>query len=243
MRRGRAIVGGLVLSAALQAQHAEPATPAATAAEQKRGASTPATHVAHPTLPPLLAWQHVKDANAAVAKARTAGTPAPPLPARPAGAGRYVCAVLVCADADVDVPALLGLRRADVLLVSTPGPFANPESLALIERVAAAEHVPLLLVLGHADCRTIAARAADTPPDTLSRRTDAARAEAERRQQPLPKTLVQLQREHLLAASDLLRERVLRDELRILPGTIDGKSHAISWHHARVDAMPLAPVK
>lgn len=235
MRWGRTFAGSVLFTAALHAQHAEQAP--------GRHSPAPATHAAPAILTPLLAWQHVKDANAAIAKARTAGTPPPPLPPRPAGAGRYVCAVLLCADADVDAAALLGLRRADVLLVSSPGPFASPEAIALLERTAAAEHLPLVLVLGHSDCRTLAPRDAKAPPDALSRRTDALRAEAERRGQPLDRALVQVQREHLLAASEPLRERVARDGMRILPGTLDARSHAITWHHQRVDAMPLAPVK
>lgn len=243
-RRAVGIVAWVSCLAGALAQHdphaAPPASPPKTPAEQKRGAATAATHAPLPTLHPLLAWQHVKAGNAAAMAALAARQPLPAPGERPAGAGRYVCAVLLCADVDVDIAPLLGLPRRDVLLLSTPGPFATPETTALLERAVADERLSLVLVLTHTDCQTLAARA---KPDALTRRRNAVQAEATRRQQPLPKTLAQLQRDQLLAASDLLREKSEHDELRILPATLDGKSGALAWHHAHADAMPLAPVK
>jgi hypothetical protein len=64
----------------------------------------PPTHAPLPVLRPLDAWLHIRAANAACLSARDAGLPAP-APERPGGAGRYVCAVFMCADADLDVPA------------------------------------------------------------------------------------------------------------------------------------------
>jgi hypothetical protein len=216
---------------------------APTTAEQKRGAPAPPTHAPQPTLHPLLAWQHVKAANAAAVAALAAGAPLPSPPQRPAGAGRYVCAVLVCADADVDVAPLLGLRRADVLLVGAPGPFASAEDVALVERAVVAERLSLLLVLGHADCRALAGGTGDTARDALARRFDAVRDAAARRGGDVPKTLVQLQREHVLAASDLLRERAANDAFRVLPAVLEPRTGVLAWHHVHTDVMPLAPVK
>lgn len=234
------------------ASTAAPATETKPAAERKRGTGALPEHHPQLALHPLLAFEHVQAGNAAAVAARTKAESMPAPKPRPAGAGRYVCAVVVCADCDVDVPALLGLRREDVLLLAVPGPFVGAETVALLERVVVAERLSLVLVLGHAACRSLApapgspgATTDGTAPttDPLVRRAEVARREAERRRQALPKTVAQMQRELLLAASDLLTRRSAADELRVLPGEIDPKSGAIVWHHRRVDTMPLAPVR
>ncbi len=238
-RRAVGLVAAFACLAHANAQR-EPAPAPRTAAEHKRGAATPPTHAPQPVLHPLLAWQHVKAGNAAAVAAIAARQPLPAPRERPAGAGRYVCAVLVCADAGADVAPLLGLQRADVLLLTAPGPFATPETIALLERTVAAERLSLLLVLGHADCPLLREHGA---PDVLTRRLDAVRAEAARRGSNVPKTLVQLQREHVLAASDSLRERAAKDAFRVLPALLDPRRGVLQWHHVHTDVMPLAPVK
>lgn len=242
------------LPSGLCAQHdAAPApkpghTPSsAPATHAPTGKRTPAaTHAPQPSLHPLLAWQHVKNGNAAAAAAIARQEPLPAPAARPAGAGRYLCAVLVCADCDADVPALLGLRREDVLLVSVPGPFASAESLALLERAVADDRLSLVLVLGHSGCRTLQPqRPTEGEPaaDALTRRAEVVHKEAARRQQPVVRTLVQMQRELLLAASESLPRKVAIDELRVFPGELDARTGVLTWHHQSQDAMPLAPVK
>lgn len=240
-RARRALAALWLLASSAGAAAQEPATPAPvrTAAEWKRGARTPPTHAPQPTLPPLVAWQHLQAGNAAAVAALAAGKPMPAPPERPSGAGRYVCAVLACADADLDLPPLLGLRRRDVLWLAVPGPFATPETVALLERIVVAERVPLVLVLGHASCRALAGGR----NDALATRTAAVAAEAARRGQPAVRTLVELQRDLLLAAADELRARTQRDELRVLPAEIDERTGALAWHHRAIDALPLAPVK
>jgi carbonic anhydrase len=242
-RRAVGLVAAFACLVHANAQHepspAPTAAPGRTPAEQKRGTATAPTHAPLPTLHPLRAWRHVQAGNAAAVEALARRRPLPAPAERPAGAGRYVCAVLVCADADVDVAPLLGLHRADVLVIATPGPFASAETVALLERTVTAERLSLLLVLGHADCRA----QAGGERDALARRLDAVRAEAARRGGDVPKTLVQLQREHVLAASDLLRERAGDDAFRVLPAVLDPKSGVLTWHHVPTDVMPLAPVK
>ena len=237
----------------LPAQHESPTNPGARAAptpltkstaEQKRGTKDAPTHAPLLTLPPLAAWAAVKAGNEALLAARASGKPPPKLADRPAGAGRYVCAVLVCADANIDLPALLGLQQKDVLLLSAPGPFVQPEVVALLEQTTRDERLPLVLVLGHPDCTTLSTRTGRTPQqDALARRLDAVRAEAQRTQTSLTKALVLMQREHLLAASDELREHVAKDELRVIPGEVDVRTGALVWHHHRADELPLQPVK
>lgn len=208
------------------------------AGEQKRGSQAAATHAPRLALHPLVLFEHVKSGNAAAAAARAKLQPLPEPQERPAGAGRYVCAVVVCSDCDLDVPKLLGLRREDVLLVTTPGPFADAELVAQLERAVRDDGVRLVLVLGHGGCRL--QKPAD---DALGKRFAVARKEAERRQQALGRTIVQMQRELLLVASELLTQRVGKDELRVFPGEIDPTNYTLQWHHGRIDELPLLPVK
>lgn len=234
---------------ALVAQEHPPTEPAPprphleSAAEHKRGARTAPTHAPQPALPPMVAWLHVEQGNRSARQAIAARQPLPEPADRPAGAGRYVCAVLVCADADLDLGPLLGLQRRSVLVIAVPGPFADPASLALLERTFAAERFPLLLVLGHAHCRTLAPNPAGGAPDAIEQRLERARAEAKHRQWSLTRSLLLLQREQLLAASDPLRAAVARDQLRVLPAELDDRTGALTWHHQPIDALPLAPVK
>jgi carbonic anhydrase len=202
------------------------------------------THAPRTSLSPALAREHVAAGNAAFAEARSKGaTPPPPAP-RPAGTGRWVCAVIVCADVDLDVPAALGLARSDVLLISTPGPFVDPETVALVEQAVAEERLSLVLVLSHEHCRTLAIARGNTPQqDAVAARIASLQAEAARTRAPLVRTLVRSQREQLLVASDALKEHVGKDTLRILPGELDARTGAIRWHHDRADALPMPPVK
>ena len=225
------------------ARAAAPPTTASAATARTAPLPTRPTHAPRPELPPLLALQHVQQGNAAVAAAVAAGLPPPRRADRPAGAGRYVCAVLACADCDVDVPALLGLARTDVLLLSLPGPYVTPEAMALLERAVAAERLALVLVLGHAGCTSLRHDPLAAASDPLVARRARVDAEARRRGQPLAKTLVQLQCELLLATSEPLRLATARDAVRILPGEIEPRRSTITWHFQRADGLPLAPVK
>lgn len=228
---------GLGCAAGGRAQHA-PADKAPTTGAAP--AAGPATHAPQPELPPLAALAHCQAGNVAHVRARTGGKAGPAPADRPAGAGKYVCAVLVCADAGLDVPALLGLAPADVLLLAVPGPFASPEAVALLERTVADHRLSLVLVLGHADCASLARRPGG---DALQRRRDAAHAEAQRRGEALAPTVARMQRDLLLAGSDVLLAKSAAGALRVLPATVDAATGAIAWLHARVETMPIAPVK
>ncbi|MBL8730918.1 MAG: hypothetical protein JNN13_00940 [Planctomycetes bacterium] len=244
---------------ALRAQHHEAApapaastkAPAAAApagetspATQKRGSPDAPSHAPHPELRPLPAFEHVKNGNEAMAKARAANTAVPPPAERPAGAGRYVCAAIVCADADLDVPALLGLAQKDVLVIATPGPFVQPETVALLEQVVAEDRLSLILVLTHDRCRTLtAAPSGSATNTTLQRRLALAAATGRQRHRSLRDAMAPLQREQLLAASAPLREKLLRDELRVMPGEVADRTLAIRWLQNRAEELPVPPVK
>jgi len=244
---GAARVGCLlgVLLAHLPAQDAGPdQTPAQPAAEVKHGAPMRPTHAPQPELAPLVAWRHVRAGNEAAVAARAARQPAPAPKDRPAGAGRYVCAAIVCADADVDVPALLGLARRDVLLLSAPGPFVPAEAVALLEQAVAEERLSLVLVIGHAECRALATRAGvSLAQDALAERIATVRREATRTHTTLAQCLVRMQCQQVLAASDLLRERSTAGSLRLVPAELDGTTRALAWLHARSDEYTLPPIR
>ncbi|MBM3962061.1 MAG: hypothetical protein FJ306_09215, partial [Planctomycetes bacterium] len=126
--RALGLLAGIALAAAGAAQqHGNGDGNSKPVAAPTQQPPAPPTHAPLPELPPLAALAHCQTGNAAHVRARASGKPVPTAADRPAGAGKYVCAVLVCADAGVDVPALMGLAPADVLLLAAPGPFASPE--------------------------------------------------------------------------------------------------------------------
>ena len=243
---GAAMVLALGL-ASLPAQQQPSSGPSKSPAEARRPTALP-THAPLPVLRPLDAWLHIRAGNAAWLSARDAGRPAP-APERPGGAGRYVCAVFTCADADLDVAAVLGLHRRDVLLISTPGPFVSPESISLLERLVREERLSLVLILAHTACRTLVPVRADARPgaeprqDALAQRLETVRTEARRSETTLGRALVLSQRAHLLASSDELRRLATADQLRVVPGEVDTNTGAFVWHHHRADELPLLPVK
>lgn len=250
------------LGSALACQHeARPHKPA-----DRNGAAKAATHAPKPQLKPLVAWEFVKLGNAAHVqrlatqkrqKARAAlghttekghhdgheqeSAARRNRPVRPAGAGRYVCAVLACADQDVELAEVLGVQRKDVLVLRTPGPFVNAEAVALLERTIARHRLSLVLILGHARCESL--QQPSDREDALSRRVAPLRALARRHKQPLHERLVHQQRELLLASSSTMRSAVDEDELRILPALLDARSGQIRWVARRAHTLPLAPVK
>jgi len=213
------------------------------AADPARTQLPPPQHAPQPILPPAtaLAWL-----RAAHARPRPTGTHAPgadPVPARPPAAGRYVTAVLVCADADVDVPRLLGLPARDVLLFSTPGGFADAEIAAALERAATVERLSLCLLLTHRDCASLAAKANTPATQALARRAAATHEFAASRRLPLEQAQALRQRELLLSLSEPLRALANEDRLRLVPASVDARTQDITWHTTRAEELPLAPVK
>ncbi len=242
----RATIGVLLtVQAACLAQH-EPngvRSDGADDAARKRGAAAAPAHLPHPELRPATALAHLQQGHAAFLAARAGKQPVPPPAERPAGAGRYVAAVLCCPDADLDAHELFGLARRDVLCIQTPGPFATAETIALLEHLVEHERLSLVVVLGHESCALQRARqGASAARRDLDRRlatfdpprgADAAALRA----------LLLAQRETLIAASEPMRLRCAADRLRIVPGIYDPRTSTLGWFGQRIDAMPLAPVK
>jgi carbonic anhydrase len=173
--------------------------------------------------------------------ARATGAAPAPLPPRPAGAGRYVVAVVTCADAAIDVPALLGLRSEDVLLISNAGATADGDAIELLERAVARERLSLCIVLTHADCASLSR--APAGDERGSARGAAAREFAARRRLPLDKAQALLQRELLLGASTLLADATRSGNLNVVAASADAATGALAWHLGRSESLPMAPVR
>ena len=227
------------------------ARPEAAAAQPQapQGAGKPTTRTSpvyqtHLQLPPVAALDHLRTSLARTQEAKAKGTAAPtPLP-RPSGAGRYIAAVLVCADADLDVPTLFGVLPKDLLVFRVPGAFASAEITALLEQAVANEKLSLCVVLKHTQCRSLEPdQGNSTAGAALARRGEPARSVAQTRHLALPMAQAFVEREHLLSLSETLRAASAKDQLRIVAATADTKSQAITWHTTRVDELPIAPVK
>jgi hypothetical protein len=165
-----------------------------------------AFHRAHAELPPAEAFAHVRAAHQAARRARAAGKPF--APSRPAGAGRYVAAVLLDATADAVAHELLGLARPDALVLSAPAAIARAEDIALLERVAAEEKLSLCVVLvARASSLWTAAAGGDpsAAAAALARRLEPARERAQRTGEELAAAHAALQAEVVTSASEILR--------------------------------------
>lgn len=202
-------------------------------------------HRPHPTLPPAAALAHVQAGNADVCRSRAAGAATAERP-RPSGAGRYVVAVIACADAPVEAAAVFGLRCHDVLQFRTAGAHVDATTVALLEQAVAEERLSLIVVLTHDDCRSLqaSAGAAATPAQAaLQERAAEARAEASRRRVPLARSQALRQCEAVLATSATLRAATATDRLLVVPAQVDAATFAVTWQPRNADLLPVAPVK
>lgn len=222
---------------------AKPARSAMTTPSE-RNRTAPPVHAAQLQLPPVAALEHIRQGVLRAQEAKAKGDPVPTPLLRPSGAGRYLAAVLVCADSDLDVPSLFGVLPKDLLVFRVPGAFASAEITALLEQAVATERLSLCIVLSHTQCKSLEAeQGTSTAAQALARRGEPARSVAQARQLALPMAHAFVEREHLLSSSESLRAAVGKDQLRIVAATADSKSQAIAWHTTRVDDLPLAPVK
>jgi len=249
-------------------EHVTPTKPAheRTAPDQNGGGKRP-THAPQPSLRALFAWNFVMKGNVACVatrreKARLQSNKlAQPVvtkshhdaskhdhghattkPVRPAGAGKYVCCVVTCADGGEAIAPLLGLTRKDVLELRLAGPFVTAEAIALIERAIEKHRLSLVLVLTHDGCDALK-HSGKSPEDALDRRVAAVRGLARRSQQTLAQAIGKRQRELMLVSSKVMQNRIKTDLLRIVPGVIHERTGAISWQHKRIQELPVTPVK
>ena len=69
--------------------------------------------------------------------------------------GRYLAAIVVCADADLDLPKLFGRDATDLLILSSPGPLLRSAEISLIEHAVSEHQLSLCLVITHETCETL----------------------------------------------------------------------------------------
>ncbi|HLU39342.1 MAG TPA: hypothetical protein VK081_08140 [Planctomycetota bacterium] len=177
-----------------------------------------------PTPREVLAWLQACAARAA-APARTDGT-APPRPPRPPGAGRWVVAVLVDAELDVEPHVLFGIDRKDVLVLASPGPVVRPEELALLEMAVREHRLALGIVLVRDGATTKAAKADSPAARALARRLPirtASEAESAARQH------ARAQAEILCAASEELRAAARKTAWNAAVALLPQRGTELQW--------------
>ncbi|MGE3175173.1 MAG: carbonic anhydrase [Planctomycetota bacterium] len=239
----RGLVLAILTAAAAAQHHADAQDP-----HPKRPAPVP-VHAPHPDLEPRAALARLRAGHERFLAARAAGDEVPaPLP-RPAGAGRFVVAVLGCADAAIDVPARFGLQARDVLWIATAGAEVDAGATALVEWAVAHERLSLVVVLTHERCASLTAGSAGaagpdrpTPVPGAEARGAAARQLAARRRLDLAQAQALLQCERLLGGSALLRQQSAAGRVQLVPASV-GPDGAVRWHTTRADELPISPVR
>lgn len=240
----RSLLAVVTLCLAVAAQHEQGKPPATAPGNQKQGRLPQAVHQPHPQLSPDAALRHLRAGHDALMAARTTGKPLPEPMVRPAGAGRFVTAVVMCGCASVDPARLFGLRREDVLVLASPGPVLRAEDLALLERAVAEERLSLCVVMTHGDCLALQTKPEPSPPQqALERAIAGARALAAERSLPLAQAQALVQRAALLSGSDALRELAQQGRFHAVPCSVDVRTLELRWHTANAEELPVAPVK
>ncbi|MEQ1631656.1 MAG: carbonic anhydrase [Planctomycetota bacterium] len=216
----------------------------------KHGAH-PVLHRAEPEWPAAAALEHVREGNARSVEAKKASAAPPePMP-RPGGAGRFLVAVISCADAAVDVAALLSLKPEDVLLIQNAGAVADADAAELVLWAAREHRVSLCVVLTHSGCPSLndapSDRRAEPASPRAAERGAKSRELARRRNLALSHAHALLQKEQLDAAvgtrSPNDADKPARPPVRIVPATVDVRTGEITWHLSRAEQMPIAPVR
>jgi carbonic anhydrase len=107
------------------------------------------------TVSPADALERLKQGNARYASGGTAPKDFSPKSAASVEARNPIAAVLTCSDNPIPVPLLFDQGPGDLLVVANAGNIVTSTSLASLEYAVADLGVPLLLVLGHSDCRAV----------------------------------------------------------------------------------------
>ena len=182
-------------------------------------------------------------------------------PHRPAGAGRYVCAVVACADAGIDACATLGLDAADVLLIQNAGANADADTAELVARAREQHGLSLVLVLAHDACASLG----DGATKPRGSDADATSQHARVEQRAASARLLAARLRISLAHAHALRQRerleaALRDQptahascqaagepsmapMRVVAATVDTATKRVTWRTQRQDSLPIAPVR
>lgn len=244
-----------------KAQHGAPqhnAPPTGAAETNGKGEPVPPTHAARLVLEPSELLRFVEESHARAQRAREKSEPAPaPLP-RPSGAGRYVCAVISCADAGIEPARVLGLDPRDVLVIQNAGALAERDAADLLAWAQREHGLSLCLVLSHDRCASLGANNGnrDVTAQSAMRRAEersrAARELAASRRIRVSAAHALVQREQLLAAlADELGAHTSCEDgakspmpsMRIVPALVDSSTLGVEWLSQRIDSLPIAPVR
>ena len=74
---------------------------------------------------------------------------------KPPGMGRYLAALIVCADANLDLLKLFDQDVEDLLILSSPGPLLHAAEVSMIEHAVSEHHLSLCVVITHQHCETL----------------------------------------------------------------------------------------
>ncbi|MCA8976965.1 MAG: hypothetical protein KDC98_19735, partial [Planctomycetes bacterium] len=129
-------------------------------------------------------------------------------------------------------------------VISKPGPFIDPDSVALLEHFVTAERLAMVVILTHADCSTANIEPGGNPRQTaLAERIAEAGRRARAGGYSLPLALARGQRELLLASSSIVQQSADKDEVRIIAAQVDPRTLTIQWHTRRAEELPMPVVK
>jgi hypothetical protein len=234
------------------------AAPSHAPATNGKGEPVPPTHAARFELEPAALLRFVEDSYARAPRARDKSEPVPaPLP-RPSGAGRYVCAVISCADAGIEPARVLGLDPSFVLVIQNAGAMADRDAADLLAWAQKEHDLSLCFVLSHERCASLGATSGtrDAAAQQTTRRAEersrAAREVAAARRIRMSAAHAMVQREQLLAAlADAPSAHASCEDgakspmpsMRVVPALVNASTLRNEWLSQRIDSLPIAPVR
>lgn len=150
--------------------------------------------------------------------------------------------VLACSDSRVPVERLFDMGIGDLFVIRVAGNVVAENEIGSIEYAVAALGCPLVVVLGHRGCQAV--RAAIEPPEgipgimTLARHIEPAIRRVRRAKPNHPADAIlddaveenaRLGVENLLSRSDLIRHRVMQENLEVIGAVYDMASGKVRW--------------
>jgi carbonic anhydrase len=189
------------------------------------------------SLTPSQAWQRLKDGNERFADDRPAREDVGAARRKELVGGQSPYAIVLgCADSRVSPEIIFDEGLGKLFVVRVAGNISEPFALGSIEYAVEHLHVPLIVVLGHEKCGAVAAALETNKPggnlgkvvgeihagEHLAADKDAALAEA-------VENNVQYQAKLLTDHSDVIREYVKRNDVKIVAGVYSLASGKVRW--------------
>ena len=181
-------------------------------------------------LPPDAVLALLQQDNGEVAAARQRRAPLPPAQRRPSGARGRLAAILVCADAGLDLARVFRRAPEDVYWLCSPGPCVRSEEAALIVRAAREQEMSLAVILVHEGCASLSDDSASPLAESLRRRVAPARAIAADSGRSLALAYGLLQADLLLQSSADLAAMQAAGSFAVAVGVVQPSTGRIAWH-------------